>query len=313
MLTAPCLRSLLVTLALTGCLTEPHDDVSNRDNVPSDDGSHDQPGSDSDVTSDSDLLDTDQETDPPRDSDTGDSLGGDTATTGDTDWVADTDSGIDTDLVMDSDATADSARDSACSAGDTMCEAGTFDSGMPFPGELQITEVMSLGSGCGADEGLYVEVENVSASRSFSLDGATMEAVFGAGQPPFASSTLSGARRLAPGDVAVIAPHPNCWGLVPDYVVSGLATTLPMRSVEIFVGRTGIVQATTDGSSLTFPWSEQGVAIELDDGAAPPTWIPGGGGFPRADPGDWCRADVAIAGHAGDLGSPGAPNGACPP
>ena len=159
-----------------------------------------------------------------------------------------------------------------------------------LPGDLLITEFMADPStACGDVSGEYFEVLYTGPAVVL-LDGLIM-----VDATPSNSQTLSGGVVAYPGDRLVFArstEFATCYGFAP-HAVSGLA--LNNTGDLIRLSNSTAVLASVDftpGSAFTVT---DGIANERDDDGS----------------NLWCDADTASS--SGDLGTPAAPNGACPP
>lgn len=181
----------------------------------------------------------------------------------------------------------------------TSCTLGdqTVEVMRPQPGELVITEVMPNPDATGDDVGEWFEIRSlVSAERHLNgvaigraLDGAPVETIAG-----------SECIVLAPDSYAIVARNADAMvngGLPAESIVwqTGMSLTNSNSSLWLAVGDELL-------DAVTWTSVGAGKAKQLDPGFSDPE--------SNDELGNWCDASSAYG--AGDLGTPGAENLACP-
>jgi hypothetical protein len=167
----------------------------------------------------------------------------------------------------------------------------------PAAGDLVITEVLPNPDVVGDDVGEWFEIHSLAAGE-IHLNGLQI----GKSIEDDAEETIADAAciTLAPGDYALVVADTDMTlngGLPPEAIVWQTGVSLTNNDGSLWIGVGGeILDAVGWGNSGA------GEATQLDPGALDPT--------ANDDPLNWCDATTPYG--AGDLGTPGAENIACP-
>jgi hypothetical protein len=197
----------------------------------------------------------------------------------------------------DDDATLDD-DDTAVDDDDTLPPDDDDAAPGPAAGDLIVTEVFNNPSGDDAGREWF-EVHNTTAA-TIDLLGWTI------GDLGSDSHTVGSSVSVAAGGYALLAANGDAGsngGITPDYVYSGI--TLGNTVDELVLGAPdgSLIDQVVWDDGATFP-DPSGASMSLD-----PAWSTAGG---NDDGEHWCDSPAGTFGSGVDLGSPGAPNPACP-
>lgn len=162
----------------------------------------------------------------------------------------------------------------------------------PKPGELVITELMPDPNAVPDTEGEWFEVY---AQTTVDLNGLTV--VSGAGKSTLGAETCL---QLGAGEYAVIARNADATvngGLDNVTATTTVSMSNASGNLSLVAGEDIVIDA------VTWTQSSPGTALQLNPDNFDAT--------ENDEPTLFCKAEVGYG--AGDLGTPGKPNGACPP
>ncbi|MFT3767938.1 MAG: lamin tail domain-containing protein [Minicystis sp.] len=194
--------------------------------------------------------------------------------------------------------TGGNASSSSGTGGNASSSSGTGGSNALGPGDLVITEIMNNPSTVSDNEGEWFELHNPT-QKTIDLAGLVLTDA-AAGTHTIASSVV-----IMPGGYAVL-------GLSNNPALNGGVTVDYQYATIKFQNDTGSLTISTAANVVidTVSYDE---ASGLDPDGASRTLDPG---FLSASMNDtdthWCAAKSFINGNAGDRGTPGKPNDACP-
>jgi hypothetical protein len=191
-----------------------------------------------------------------------------------------------------------STGDTASPGGPGTPDTDPTSSATPVePGDLAITEIMPDPLAVDGDYGEYFELTSL-ATRDLDLEGLTVEDDDGTG------FVVTGSLPLPVGGRLVFGPSDNLvlnGGVPVDYAYDVGAVKLGNEGDTVAVLRGSIPIDVVAYEAVSWGVAE-GSALSLDPSAIDPV--------ANDDLGHWCLATSTYG--AGDHGTPGAPNDACP-